>query len=145
MELHPQCIPCLVDRAYEESELVFTGDEERIRALAEFISFLGAHLVDSDLRTPPFYGTERARIIQRLSGVRDPHEAAADMLDALVRIAAVANSMEYGVKGYAYLDTSDQVLLRAGRRTGHRILEQATANGYAEVQDFRTDLLVKVV
>gem|GEM_PF-4972759 len=54
MELHPTCIPCLVDRAYEESALVFTGDEERIRARAEFISFLGAHLVDRDLRTPPF-------------------------------------------------------------------------------------------
>jgi uncharacterized protein with ATP-grasp and redox domains len=126
MELHPTCIPCLVDRAYEESALVFTRDEERIRALAEFISFLSAHLVDRDLRTPPFYGTERARIIQRLSGVCDPHEAAkrisnavarsllrearsfyeaaADQLEALVRIAAVANSMEYGVKGYAYRD-----------------------------------------
>jgi uncharacterized protein with ATP-grasp and redox domains len=124
MELHPTCIPCLVDRAYEESALVFTGDEERIRALAEFISFLGTHLADHDLRTPPFYGTERARIVQRLRGVRDPHEAAkrrsnavarsllrearsfyeaaADQLEALVRIAAVANSMEYGVKGHAY-------------------------------------------
>ncbi len=124
MELHPECIPCLVDRASEESALVFTKDEERIRALAEFISFLGVHLVDRDLRTPAFYGTERARIIQRLSGVRDPHEArkrisnavarsllreahsfyeaAADQLEALVRIAAVANSMEYGVKGHEY-------------------------------------------
>lgn len=124
MKLKPECIPCLVERAKYECDIVFNEDREKIRALKEFIAFLFEHLDPSELKPPPFFGTERERILKRRSGVKDPHgevkrrsnevakkllseasqfyDAARDKIEALIRIAAAANSMEYGIKGYSY-------------------------------------------
>jgi hypothetical protein len=114
----------LIERAKYECDIVFNDDREKILVLTEFISFLVNQLKLSELNTSPFFGTERERIVQKRSGLSDPHEAlkrrsnevaqgllseahtfydaASDKIEALIRIAAAANSMEYGVKGYSY-------------------------------------------
>ncbi len=124
MKIKPECLACLMDRAHFECDRLFTDERAKFGALVEIIGFLSAQLDTDELRSPPFYGTERERILQRRSGVRDPHAeakglnnvlarsllpaaqrffaAAADKLEAVIRIAAAANSMEYGVKGYEY-------------------------------------------
>ncbi len=108
--------------------MAFNEDREKILALKEFIAFLVEHLGEGG-KSPAFFGTERERIIKRRSGTKDPHravkkrsnEVAKELLpeaykfydaaakngneiEALIRIAAAANSMEYGVKGYSYDD-----------------------------------------
>jgi uncharacterized protein with ATP-grasp and redox domains len=130
MKLKPECIPCLVERAKYECDIVFNEDREKIRALKEFTAFLSEHLTPSELKPPPFFGTERERILKRRSGVKDPHgevkrrsnevakkllfeasqfyDAASDKIEALIRIAAAANSMEYGIKGYSYSEVDFQ-------------------------------------
>lgn len=124
MKLRPECISCQIDRAKGECDLVLNEDEDKFLVLREFIALILAHLEPGDPKTPPFFGTERERILQRCSGIRDPHEAvkrqnnevakdllpgaykfydaADDKIEALIRIAATANSMEYGVKGHSY-------------------------------------------
>ncbi len=123
------CIACLVERTKYECDIAFNDDTEKIRAMEEFIAFLMAHLGEEG-KAPAFFGTERERIIKRRSGVKDPHREikrrsnevakgllpevsdfydaaiakSGNKLEALVRIAAAANSMEYGVKGYFYDD-----------------------------------------
>ncbi len=129
MKPKSDCIACLVERTKYECDIAFNDDSEKIRAMEEFIAFLMAHLGEEG-KAPAFFGTERERIIKRRSGVKDPHreikrrsnEVAKGLLsevsdfydaavaksgskmEALVRIAAAANSMEYGVKGYFYDD-----------------------------------------
>lgn len=110
--------------------MTLNGDSEKVFALKEFIAFLAEHL-NEEGKSPAFFGTERERIIKRRSRVKDPHakvkrrsnevakgllpeaykfyDAAAaakngNKIEALIRIAAAANSMEYGVKGYSYDD-----------------------------------------
>ena len=125
------CVACLVERTKYECDIAFNDDREKIFALKEFIAFLVEHL-DEEEKSPAFFGTERERIIKRRSGTKDPHvevkrrsnevakgllseaskfyDAAAavtrnrNKIEALIRIAAAANSMEYGVKGYSYDD-----------------------------------------
>ena len=111
-----------MERAKYECDIVFQNDLEKLRALKAFLRFLSANLSES--RTPSFYGTERERLVKRLSGVRDPYRElkreanalaktllpvaeafyrdAEDKMEALVRVAAVANAIEYGVKGYSF-------------------------------------------
>jgi uncharacterized protein with ATP-grasp and redox domains len=135
MKLKSDCIPCLVERAKYECDILFKDDREKILVLKEFIAFLFEHLKDEP-NPPVFFGTERERLLKRWSGVEDPHErvkwrsnevakgllleaykfydAASDKLEALIRIAAAANSMEYGVKGYIY---SDEIFRRDFLRT----------------------------
>lgn len=120
--MRAECVSCLVERAKYECDIVFQSDFEKLRALKAFLRFLSANL--SENRTPSFYGTERERLIKRLSGVRDPYRElkreanalaktllpvaeafykdAEDKMEALVRVAAVANAIEYGVKGYSF-------------------------------------------
>ena len=112
--------------------MAFNEDREKILALKEFIAFLVEHLGEGG-KSPAFFGTERERIIKRRSGAKDPHRAVkrrsnevakellpevykfydaaaaaaaknGNKIEALIRIAAAANSMEYGVKGYSYDD-----------------------------------------
>jgi len=108
--------------------MALNDDREKIFALKEFIAFLVEHL-DKERKSPAFFGTEREKIIKKRSGAKDPHmgvkrrsnevakgllpeaykfyNAAAkngNTIEALIRIAAAANSMEYGVKGYSYDD-----------------------------------------
>ena len=119
------CIACLIERTKYECDIALSDDQDKIYALKEFIAFLLEHL-DEEGRSPAFFGTERERILRRHSGVEDPHEeikrrsnevakgllpdayefyaAAGNKIEALMRIAAAANSMEYGVKGYLFDD-----------------------------------------
>jgi len=122
MKVRAECVSCLVERAKYECDIVFQSDLEKLQALKAFLRFLSANLSES--RTPSFYGTERERLVKRLSGVRDPYRElkeqanalaksllpvaeafyrdAEDKTEALVRVAAVANAIEYGVKGYSF-------------------------------------------
>ena len=122
MKVSAECVSCLVERAKYECDIVFQSDLEKLRALKAFLRLLSANLSES--RTPSFYGTERERLVKRLSGVRDPYRElkreanalaktllpvaeafyrdAEDKMEALVRVAAVANAIEYGVKGYSF-------------------------------------------
>ena len=128
MKPKSDCITCLVERTKYECDMTLNGDSEKVFALKEFIAFLAEHL-NEEGKSPAFFGTERERIIKRRSGAKDPHakvkrrsnevakallpeaykfyDAAAkngNKIEALIRIAAAANSMEYGVKGYSYDD-----------------------------------------
>gem|GEM_PF-122071 len=122
MKLRADCVPCLIERAKFECDLVFREESAKIAALRAFAKFLADNL--SDERTPSFYGTERERMIKRMSGVDDPYlelkkkaeevakslmryvekfyASSSDKTEALLRIAAVANAMEYGVRGYEF-------------------------------------------
>ncbi len=113
-----------MERAAYECEMVFEDEGARLAVLKEIACFLCSHLDESV--TPAFMGTERERILKARSGLTDPHadvkkrsnEVAKALLpgaieyfsmhgvEALVRIAAAANSMEYGVKGYSYDDSA---------------------------------------
>jgi len=117
------CIACLIERTKYECDIAIREDNDKIIALRDFIAFLLEHF-DEEGRSPAFFSTARERIVQRQSGTRDPHEelkkrsnevagallpdaydfyaAACDKIEALMRIAAAANSMEYGVKGYSF-------------------------------------------
>ena len=128
MKPKSDCIACLVERTKYECDMALNDDREKIFALKEFIAFLLEHLGE-ERKSPAFFGTEREKIIKKWSGAKDPHKevksrsnavakgllpeaykfynAAAsteDKIEALIRIAAAANSMEYGIKGYSYDD-----------------------------------------
>jgi uncharacterized protein with ATP-grasp and redox domains len=116
-------MPCLFDRAKFECDLAFGDDEKgKLEALIEIARFASQN-IDSDT-VPALIGTERGRIISRLSGVIDPYvglkdksnrageeilpeaksyyQNAEDGFFALMKIAAAANSMEYGVRGHEF-------------------------------------------
>lgn len=121
MNVKPECLPCLFDRAALEVDLVAEDDRDKIMILAEIAEFVAEHYGPTTV--PAFLGTNRERIIQRASG-RDPYEALKresnqvasqllplarqfyedyeDKLEALIRIAAAANSMEFGVRGHSF-------------------------------------------
>ncbi len=125
MKPKSDCIACLVERTKYECDMALDDDREKIFALKEFIAFLVEHL-DKEKKSPAFFGTEREKIIKKRSGAKDPHKAVkrrsnevakgllpeayrfynatGNNIEALIRIAAAANSMEYGVKGYSYDD-----------------------------------------
>ncbi len=114
------CYPCILDRAKFESDLVFSSEEEKKAAMEELLDFMACH----KRGVPALVGTEREMIIKRRSEKSDPYQhlkeesnrVAKDLLpvarkfyeetdnkiEALVRIAAAANSMEFGVKGHDF-------------------------------------------
>lgn len=120
MKMASNCYPCILDRAKFESDLVFIGDQEKTEAMEELLSYMAAHKGG----VPALVGTERERIIKRRSNNPDPYrefkdesnrvamdllplaakfyEKAEDKIEALIRIAAAANSMEFGVKGHDF-------------------------------------------
>ncbi len=123
MKLHPECIPCLFERANFECNLAFGGDEKgKIKAMAEVAQFAAENINSSTV--PALIGTMRGRIISRSSGIKDPYkelknesnkaglevlhvakkyyESVDDKTLALMKIAAAANSMEYGVRGHVF-------------------------------------------
>jgi len=122
MKLQYDCIPCLFDRAKFECDLAFgKGNEEaKKRALRELLVFLLEHYEDAP---PSLVGTQRERIIQKFSrrdvfseikersyrtaleilpAAVEFYKSSEDKLEALMRIAAAANSMEYGVKDHRF-------------------------------------------
>lgn len=118
------CYSCILDRAKYESDLVFSREEEKKAAMEELVDFMARHKGG----VPALVGTERERIIKRRSEKPDPYRSlkmesnrvAIDLLpvarafydnsyrkiEALMRIAAAANSMEFGVKGHDFDNSS---------------------------------------
>ncbi len=114
------CYPCILDRAKFESDLVFSKEEEKKAAVEELLDFMACHKGG----VPALVGTEREKIIKRRSGRQDPYHdlkeesnrlaeqllpiarefysRSKNNLEALIRIAAAANSMEFGVKGHDF-------------------------------------------
>jgi uncharacterized protein with ATP-grasp and redox domains len=122
LRMASNCYPCILDRAKFECDLVFSQEEEEKKkaAMEELLDYM-AH---NKSGVPALVGTERENIIKRRSGNSDPYrilkedsnQVAADLLllaeefyqnaddkiVALIRIAAAANSMEFGVKGHDF-------------------------------------------
>ena len=114
------CYPCILDRAKFECDLVFSREEEKKAAIEELLDYMACHKGG----VPALVGTQREVIIKRRSGSSDPYqnlkeesnhvardllpmadeffEKADDRIEALIRIAAAANSMEFGVKGHDF-------------------------------------------
>ncbi len=114
------CYTCILDRAKFECDLVFSGEEEKKAAVEELLDYMSCHKGG----VPALVGTEREIIIKRRSQSPDPYqnmkeesnrvarellpmarefyEKATDKIEALIRIAAAANSMEFGVKGHDF-------------------------------------------
>ena len=114
------CYPCILDRAKFEADLVLKTEAEKTQAMEELLAFMA----DNIGGVPALVGTQREVIIKRRSKNVDPyHDLKAeanqvaeallpaaerfysqskDKLEALIRIAAAANSMEFGVKGHNF-------------------------------------------
>ena len=114
------CYSCILDRANFECDLVFETDGEKTKAVEELLDFMACHKGG----VPALVGPEREVIIKRQSGNPDPYRDlkseenrlarsllpvarqfyndSENKLEALVRIAAAANSMEFGVKGHDF-------------------------------------------
>jgi len=116
------CYPCILDRAKFECDLVFSQEEEEKKkaAMEELLDYMASHKGG----VSALVGTERENIIKRRSGNPDPYQSfkeesnrvalallplaeefyenAEDRIEALIRIAAAANSMEFGVKGHDF-------------------------------------------
>jgi uncharacterized protein with ATP-grasp and redox domains len=139
------CYPCILDRAKFESDLVLTREDEKKGAIEELLDFMACHKGG----VPALVGTERERIIKRRSQSPDPYRKLKEesnqlarsllpiareffhqsesKLEALIRIAAAANSMEFGVKGHDF-DTSTFGAAFAG------LLEERLEGDLAEVE-----------
>jgi uncharacterized protein with ATP-grasp and redox domains len=114
------CYPCILDRAKFECDLVFSDEDEKKAAVEELLDYMSCHKGG----VSALVGTERENIIKKRSGNPDPYqrlkeesnqvardllplaedfyEKANDKVVALIRIAAAANSMEFGVKGHDF-------------------------------------------
>lgn len=120
MRMASTCYSCILDRANFECDLVFETEGEKTKAVEELLDFMACHKGG----VPALVGTEREVIIKRLSDNPDPYcrlkseenllarsllpaakqfyKNSENKLEALVRIAAAANSMEFGVKGHDF-------------------------------------------
>jgi hypothetical protein len=116
------CYPCILDRAKFECDLVFSPEEEEKKkaAMEELLDYMACQKGG----VPALVGTERENIIKRRSENSDPYqrlkeesnhvamdllpmaeefyEKAIDKIEGIIRVAAAANSMEFGVKGHDY-------------------------------------------
>jgi hypothetical protein len=122
MKVRPECLSCLFDRAIFEADLALNDDHKKIAFLKELLRFASDNF-DLDA-TPAMIGTQRERILSRISGDADPYlelkrksnavavrllelareayERSDDKLRMLLAIAAAGNSMEYGVRGHVF-------------------------------------------
>ena len=120
MKMASNCYSCILDRAKFEADLLFSDDVEKMEAMEELLEFMVCHKRE----VPSVVGTERERIMKRRSQNPDPYremkaesnlvaskllplterfyQESEDKLEALIRIAAAANSMEWGVKGHDF-------------------------------------------
>ncbi len=120
MRMASQCYSCIMDRSLFEADLAELAEVERRAAVEELLDYMASHKGG----VPALVGTEREMIIKRRSGNFDPYrelkeesnrvaagllslagqfyEGMEDKIEALVRIAAAANSMEFGVKGHDF-------------------------------------------
>ncbi len=120
MRMASNCYPCILDRAKFECDLVFSKEAEKRAAVEELLDYMACHKGG----VSALVGTERERIIKRRSNNPDPYRGfkdesnlvaqgliplaeefyknSANKIEALIRIAAAANSMEFGVKGHDF-------------------------------------------
>lgn len=120
MRMTSNCYPCIMDRAKFECDLVFSSEDEKKAAVEELLDYMACHKGG----VPALVGTKRENIIKQRSKNSDPYrelkdesnsvatsllpiaqefyEVAVDRIEALIRIAAAANSMEFGVKGHDF-------------------------------------------
>lgn len=114
------CYSCILDRAKFECDILFSDDDSKREAMEELVDFMALHKG----MVPSVVGTEREEIMKRRSKNPDPYremkaesnrvatallplakrfyDESEDKLEALIRIAAAANSMEWGVKGHDF-------------------------------------------
>jgi uncharacterized protein with ATP-grasp and redox domains len=130
VKMASNCYSCILDRAKFECDMLFSDDDSKREAMEELLDFMALHKG----MVPSVVGTERERIMKRWSKNPDPYremkaesnrvatdllpltrrfyEEAEDKLEALIRIAAAANSMEWGVKGHDFdVDSFEDVFL----------------------------------
>jgi len=130
MKMASNCYSCILDRAKFECDILFSDDDSKRVAMEELIDFMALHKGS----VPSVVGTERERIMKRRSKNPDPYremkaesnrvaadllslarrfyDESKDKLEALIRIAAAANSMEWGVKGHDFdVDSFEDVFL----------------------------------
>ncbi len=121
MKIKSECIPCLIDRAKFEADIIFETEEEKLKALVEIMRRISENLSENSV--PAVLGTIRERILMEFSGKKDPYKELKEIdikaakeilgiaksfyeekqgLEALLRIAATSNSMEYGVRGHEF-------------------------------------------
>lgn len=120
LRMTSNCYPCIMDRAKFECDLVFSNEDEKKAAIEELLDYMACHKGG----VPALVGTRRENIIKHRSKNKDPYrelkvesnrvatsllpiaqdfyEKADDRIEALIRIAAAANSMEFGVKGHDF-------------------------------------------
>lgn len=124
MRMASTCYSCILDRANFECDLVFKAEAEKTMAVEELLDFMVCHKGG----VPALVGTQRETIIKRRSDNPDPYRElkseenllarsllpaarqfysdSENKLEALVRIAAAANSMEFGVKGHDFSNST---------------------------------------
>lgn len=138
------CYSCILDRAKFECDLLFSDDAEKMAAMEELLDFMVQHKG----MVPSVVGNEREEIMKRRSKNPDPYremkaesnrvastliplakrfyEEAEDKLEALIRIAAAANSMEWGVKGHDFdVDSFEDVFFETLNEKFDGDLEEA--------------------
>ncbi|MDY6865965.1 MAG: ARMT1-like domain-containing protein [Halobacteriota archaeon] len=122
MKVKTECLSCLFERGTYMCDLVINDESRKFEALKELLDYASKNFsIDS---VPAVIGTERENIIKKYSGSDDPYEElkkksnkaaeellpiaenfynnSSDKLEALIRIMATANSMEYGVRGHSF-------------------------------------------
>lgn len=125
MRIHPECLSCLTNTAVEQAKLATDDEELQTRAIFKFLKFLTEKF--SRENTPPYYGSERSRIVKEVTSESDlyaeakeeanmtggrlePHAKSlveesndrSERLRRAIKIVAAANSMEFGVSGYEF-------------------------------------------
>ncbi len=125
MKLQRECIPCLIETAVRQAEISTDDEELQFKAIGKFLEFLYSNL--KGRKTPPFYGSERSNIMREVTSNFDPYEelkktsnkTASKLkspaegllkdldkkkkrLEMSLKVAAAANSMEFGVSGYDF-------------------------------------------
>jgi hypothetical protein len=144
MRIGSGCYSCILDRAKFEADLLFSDDAEKMEAMEELLDFIVCHKRE----VPSVVGTERERIMKRRSKNPDPYremkaesnrvatallplterfyDLSEEKLEALIRIAAAANSMEWGVKGHDFdVDSFEEVFFDTLKENLDGDLEEA--------------------
>lgn len=125
MKVKPDCPPCLLETAVKQVKLATDSEELRIKALSEFLKFLSHNF--SKEAVPAGLGSERAKIVRRVTSCRDPYKELKEIsnksafeikpfaeklvksgvshderIKTALKISAAANSMEFGVSSHEF-------------------------------------------
>jgi len=71
MKIQPECSICIIHRGYQQISTATKNKEVQFRALRELFKFLSENF--SSDATPAWIGTQRDRIIKRITGNPDPY------------------------------------------------------------------------